>query len=362
LDTTIKSVKIGCRYAKSGGGGITPRLEVLYTTDGVFPQAGNSSFDTAVSSASYNAAPFVVLDITHDRAWTWSLLNNPNFQIRARAYNSSNRRVYLDYLFLQVTYGIDTLAEPWATGSFASFPIALGSGNITSVSLEDEQGKVNLNAASLSLLRYLLEECGVASGTALTLASSVVAYRATKPFDSVEELQQVSGMTAAVYNQIKDFVTVCSFVNASAARPSGSRSPVNVNTAPREVLEAVFDPLGLGATDPARLAADILSARAAAPFDCFYASVSAADFYDFVNSRSYLTATERNIVLDNADASALVPVYGYAGSNAVTTEFCYASGALAVDSLAGVGGRNFRVKTVLGQDGNATGYRKESFE
>ena len=142
---------------------------------------------------------------------------------------------------------------------------------------------------------------------------------------------------------------------------------------------AVFDPLGLGATDAASLATDIINTRAVSPFTCFYSSNSAVttDFYDFVRSRSYLSASgnpdEQDRVLDNADASNLVPVPGSTGFNAVTAEFCYDTNAFKVESLAEVQGRRMRLKVILSDDGghrfttyngdtSTAGWRKENFE
>ena len=379
LRTIIKNVKIGCRYRKSSSGGTSPNLEILYTTNGSFPEPGNSSFDTLVTSTSFNASPFIVLDITADRTWTWPIINSTDFRIRARPYNSSDRDVQVDYLFLQVTYEIDTNTEPWATGSYATFPISLGSGTIQSISIVAEQGKVHLNTAARALLRYLMQESGIASGTAITLAGNIVDYRTLKPFDSVEELQQVTGMTTAYYNLIKGFVTVYSFINIDAKRSANPRAPININTAPREVLEAIFDPLSLDATDPDSLATDIINTRVTFPFTCFYSSDTTitTDFYDFVRSRSYLSTTgdpdEQDMVLDNADASLLIPVAGSTGFGADTTEFCYDTNAFKVESLAEVLGRRLRIKTILGDDGahtfttfvgdtSSVGYRKENFE
>ncbi|MFH1779010.1 MAG: helix-hairpin-helix domain-containing protein [Candidatus Omnitrophota bacterium] len=375
LGTRIKNVQIGCRYGKNKGGGADPSLEILYTTNGTFPQPGNSSFTTVVSSTSFNASPFIVLDITGDRTWNWSVINSPNFQIRARGFNSSNRDVQVDHLFLQVTYEVDTNTEAWHTGTYATFPISLGDGTIQSVSIADEAEKVHLNYASQPLLRYLMEERGIASGTANTLATNIVNYRASNWFNSVEEVQRVTGMTAAYYNLIKDFVTVYPFINTDATRPSGSRAPININTAPREVLEAIFDPLGIKASDVVSLATDIINTRATTPFTCFYSSDTnvTSDFYDFVDTRSYLSTAERNKVLDNADASPLVPVPGFGGFNAVTTEFCYYTDAFKVESVGKIGDINLRVKNILKDDGNRllstyvgdttlTGYWKESYE
>ncbi|MBI5124431.1 MAG: general secretion pathway protein GspK [Candidatus Omnitrophica bacterium] len=291
-----------------------------------------------------------------------------------------SRNVDVDAMYLRVTYSIDTLTEPWATGSYAAFPISLSNGTIESITITDEERKVHLNYASQALLSNLLTNLSISSAS--TKATNIVNYRGaglTNPFDTVEELQQVTGITASDYNTIKDYVTVYSFVNSNVFRPTGPRAPVNINTAPFEVLKSIFDSLSLGAGDPTSLADDIVTQRNSAPFVGFYSSTSTSNtyFYNFVMNRGYLSASgdpdERDRVLDNADASSLVPVSGSNGYNAVTTEFCYASTAFYINTLAKAKGRNFRVKTIRGYDGSRTfstyvgdptpaGWRKENFE
>jgi DNA uptake protein ComE-like DNA-binding protein len=372
-NTRIVSVYLGVRASRvSGGTGAT--VQVSYTTSGVFPQAGNAVLTQALTTT----ASEYFADITSDRSWSWPVILSANFILRA-ARTAGNRNINLDALFLRVNYEIDTNTESWYIGSYASFPISLGSGTIQSVTLTAEQGKAHLNTASQSLLSFLMQERGIDSATANTLAADIVTYRSSKPFDTVEELRQVSGMTLANYNLLKDFVTVYSFINSGVTRPSGARAAVNINTASREVLEAVFDTLSLGASDAASLTSDIITARSASPFTCFYSFSSSVttDFYDFVRSRSYLSASgnpdEQDRVLDNADASSLVPVAGSSGYSSTSTEFCYDTNSFKVESLAGLQGRGMRLKTILGDDGasvfttyagdtNSAGYRKENFE
>lgn len=377
VNTRIISVAIAVRASRPGAGSGSV-LTLSYTTTGVFPEVGNSTFTTPALTTTltdYSQA------IMADRTWTWATIMGNNFILRAQRTGTGTSNVNIDSLFLIVTYEIDTATEPWATGSYQAYPLALGVGNVQSVSIAAEQGKVHLNTASQILLRYLMEERGVASATANTVATNIVSYRAGLPvnnFDSVEELQQVTGMTSTIYDLIKDYVTVYSFINIYAQRPAGSRAPVNINTASREVLEAILDDpaIGLGVTDAASLAADIINTRAVTPFTCFYSANTVtpvtSDFFDFVNLRAYLTATERARVLDIADPSSLIPVAGTSFTQ-TTTELCYDTNAFKIESVADVGGRDVRVKTILGDQGSRTfttfigdttsvGYRKENFE
>jgi hypothetical protein len=222
-------------------------------------------------------------------------------------------------------------------------------------------------------------ENGVDGTTANTVATNIVNYRGSNNFDNIEELQQVTGMTSSIYSAIDQDVTAYSYIDTYAQRSSGSRAAVNINAASQAVLEAVFDALTLGTGDAASLATDIISARVAAPFTCFYSSDSAVttDFTDFVTSRTYLSTSgdpdEQDSVLDNADASLLIPVNGSTGVNSVTTEFSYDTNTFKVESLADIQSRRFRIKTILGESGSKTfttysgdtssiGYRQENYE
>lgn len=366
----IVTVLLGVRASRaSGGTGAT--VEVSYTTDGSFPEAGNTVLTQALTTTltDYSA------DITNDRTWTWATLMSSNFILKAER-TAGNRDINLDTLYLRITYEIDTPTEPWAMAGYETFPLALGDGEVDSVTITGEQGKIHLNTASELLLEALLEEHGVDSSTAGTLAAEIVDYRDADPFDNIEELKQVTGMTQAIFEAIDQDVTVYSSINPYAQGPAGSRAPVNINLASREVLLAIFAPLDFSqASDRTDLVDDIIAQRAAAPFTCFYSSDAAVttDFYDFERSLSYLSNSEDDRVLGNADASALVPRSGGSEEDALTTEFSYDTNAFYVDSLAEVGDRGFRLRTLVGDlgertfttysgDSVQTGYRQEIYE
>ncbi|HOX09035.1 MAG TPA: type II secretion system protein GspK, partial [Candidatus Omnitrophota bacterium] len=264
----IISVTYFVRASRStGGAGAT--MQASYTTDG-------STYTTAMTQALPNSATLVNYSADITGGLTWDDIMSEDFRLRV-VRTAGNRNMNIDAMWIRVEYEIDTNTETWFDGSYASFPVTLGDGDVQSVSIVDEAGKVHLNYATQGLLRFLMQERGVASGTANTVATNIVNYRGaalTNPFDSIEEVQRVTGMTQAIYDAIKDYVTVYSYINPYSYRPPASgttsRAPININTAPREVLEAVFDNLSLGGTDAARLATDIINARASSPFTCFY--------------------------------------------------------------------------------------------
>jgi len=379
--TRIVSVLFFVRASRAAAG-TNPTLVLSYSTN------NGGAYTTALTQV-LTSTTLTNFSANITGSLTWPTIMSANFRLRAQR-SAGTANINIDAMWLRVTYSIDTNTEPWFTGTYDTFPKILGDGFIQSVSITDEASKVHLNYASQSLLSFLMQEYGVAAGTAGTVAANIVSYRGaalTNPFDSVEELQQVSGMTQAIYNLIKDHVTVHSFINTNSYRPPAGatpapRVPVNVNTAPREVLEAIFDAVNLGATDPASLATDIINTRAVTPFTCFYTSDTSvtSDFYEFVTSRPYLTVAEENRVLDNADASRLVPVPGFGGFTATTTEFCYANTTYKIESVGKItvpgqvtSDINLRVKTIVGNDGSrvfqnytgdpaSTGYWKENYE
>ena len=365
-NTRIVSVYLVYRVSASGNGA---SVQAAYTLNGTAYTALTAQAITTTMT-EYSA------NITNANTQNWANLMSSNFRLRLMR-TASTRTINIDALFLRVTYTIDTLKEPWATGSYATFPISLGGGKIESITVTDEAGKVHLNYASQALLTNLLTNLSIASAS--TKATAIVTYRGaslTNPFDSVEELQLVPGITAGDYTAIKDYVTAYSFENPYSYRLTAIRAPININTASSIVLKSVFDSLGLGAGDAQSLANDIITFRTSTPFTCFYSSQAAVttDFNHFVTSRSYLIAAEQNIVLDNCDPSNLIPISGYAGYNCSTTELCYAGYAFTIDCLASYQGRNLRVKTIRGNDGSHTfatyttepapypGWRKENYE
>src|SRR5262249_38752638 len=98
------------------------------------------------------------------------------------------------------------------------------------LSLTAENGKVDLNQARPELLGGLMRELGVSPEKTALLVSAIIAFRtssderlgasesepaaraASAPkhaaFDAIEELQQVAGMTPAIYERLRPYVTV----------------------------------------------------------------------------------------------------------------------------------------------------------
>lgn len=132
------------------------------------------------------------------------------------------------------------------------YPLTLGEGSVV-ITIEDEGGKVDLNRAQDRLLAGLFEVLGVQEEQSAPLidairdfadrddnlrpagaedgdyaAAGLVWGAKDAPFESVEELQQVFGVSRPLYDRLAPFLTVHS-----------GRAQINPVVAPREVLLAM---------------------------------------------------------------------------------------------------------------------------
>jgi len=153
-----------------------------------------------------------------------------------------------------VNWGVWSLMQAdtagWlADGSVRSLEL---DGVSVEVALFDEQGKIDLNEADPLLLVGLFESVGLDEKAALAQADAILDWRdedellrpagaeeeqyraagllgpANQPFEQVEELRQVLGMSEALYQQVLPALTLLS-----------NKAEVNPMVAPREVLLAL---------------------------------------------------------------------------------------------------------------------------
>lgn len=96
------------------------------------------------------------------------------------------------------------------------------------VTLSDEAGKIDLNLAPAALLERLFIRAALAPRQASELVEHIVARREVTPFTHIEELDDVPGMSAALYREVRLAITV-------HARQPG----IIADAATRQVLLAV---------------------------------------------------------------------------------------------------------------------------
>ena len=133
-----------------------------------------------------------------------------------------------------------------------AYQLSLGEGEVL-ITIADEGGKVDINRAQDRLLRGLFEGSGMPENDAAALIDAIRDFAdrdddrrpagaedddyvaaglewgaKDAPFEAVEELQQVLGMSRPLYDRLAPFLTVYS-----------GRAQVNPVVAPREVLMAM---------------------------------------------------------------------------------------------------------------------------
>ena len=178
-------------------------------------------------------------------AWTESrIVRNHSYSAEAEALADGG--IYRGVLELLHASG----DEPWRTDG-TPYSIDESGGTII-VSLQDENGKIDLNRGSEKVLTNLLRITGLDDNGAQSLANRIFDFRDldddTRPsgaetqeyraagredgpknhnFEAVDELLRVPGITPDIYERIRPFVTIHS-----------NHLAFNPNSAPREVLLA----------------------------------------------------------------------------------------------------------------------------
>jgi general secretion pathway protein K len=161
----------------------------------------------------------------------------------------------------------DEEAFKWHLGSHIP-PIFFGEGRIE-IEIENESGKVNINHASGRVLRMILNSFDLDEQDRMIIVDSILDWRdgddlyrlngaeneyygslaypykaKNGPFDSVEELLFVRGVTPEIfYGGLREIFTIYPVGELSPAYPNGkppvNANQINVNAAPPRVLRAL---------------------------------------------------------------------------------------------------------------------------
>ncbi|HEY6433623.1 MAG TPA: hypothetical protein VIZ17_16715 [Acetobacteraceae bacterium] len=207
-------------------------------------------------------ALLAVLAITFANSARTELEMARNEYEAAHARNLADAGVSLALLRL-----IEPLSDTLIREDGTAMPFRFGDGSVR-VSMQNEDGKIDLNAASTALLDRLFRVIGLADDDSSQLAASIAEWRTEQlrkwnthvpgdasrndhrptieAFRNLEDLRQVPGVTAALFRQITPFVTVYS--HSSAIDPL---------TAPLNVLQSLpeLSPRAVQALVTARAAA-----------------------------------------------------------------------------------------------------------
>ena len=368
IGTRIKSMRLVMWARRSGGKKPNPVIQLQYTING-----GSEWIDVG-SAITLSKAGWTDYYYDAPTPGNWSsIMDTANFQIRALRTNSGNikgRKAEIDWLGLELVLECDTLTEPWASGSYVSLPFSMGNAAIESITVSDESSKVHLNYASQLLLQRLMEELSITD--AANKAAAIVNYRGSIGwFNTVEEVKQISNPAAldfGDFDALKYYITVYSWVNNRVTRTTGSRAPININTASTTVLKALFKTISLGGTSADDLANEIVADRVTSPFTHMSSSIDYKDkdenlqafAYYLEEKSSILGADQRDMVRENADGSfynknlpsSPPDSWSWNNNNETGTEFCYYTNTFLITAVGEDGGLRRTVRSIYGETYN----------
>ena len=131
--------------------------------------------------------------------------------------------------------------------------------------VEDELGKVDLNAAEEGLIRRALRAAGAGPATADAIAANIVEWRGDEgrlstrdnirggPFQSLEEVRLAEGMTADLYERLAPLVTIhaqARFVDPATAPPALLRALPGFNAGRINEIMARREAAAAGELEP----------------------------------------------------------------------------------------------------------------
>lgn len=182
----------------------------------------------------------------------------------------------------------DGFNETWSTGRdaedkavFENIELKAGTQEFFSLSITDEERKININEATKDLLIALLEKCKVID--VVKIADNICAWRGSQEpdipeeaknydnlgysckagrFTNLEELMLVKDVTAEIYDSLKDSITVYGRAKADINTVSEQLLGIFVDTSVKD-LEAQ----GNQDRDPGDLITRIIRLRDSGPFE-----------------------------------------------------------------------------------------------
>lgn len=284
-----------------------------------------------------------------------------NYVLKMKAKNAAEAGINLSIAYLRQLATSDFNAVPtsacdWAytnatqpsfdgrdgtTGNSTSALLGdVGRGHIAVCSLRvtDTNSQININDTNPNL-NVILGNLGTIlaiPGWAQANADSIVSGRPAGGYSTKEgivEYMPGADLTAKRVNYalIRDFVTVNSYIDqysedATAPLPTSnnyqSKSPVNLNTARREVLRAVLRPLVSSDANASQVAGAIITARAmVSPFRSWNGSAAAGGFNAFIDNinPTILTNPQKDAIKNNFNPNKVK-------QGAYTTDFCFHPG------------------------------------
>jgi len=191
------------------------------------PQTGDTEIDLgSVSSVSVGQRVKLVHPTETDK---WESVNVKRIDI-------PNKRIAVDRA-LAHSYTGDTYVYP---------SVVSPRGVMISVSVQDEQGKANLNSATRLLLENIFRQAEISDPGGL--ADATIYFRQQRhPFRTIGELQLCGDADlppgkryALTMDELERLRELCTVNSSRRSDEAFTRHPININAAPRDVLIAAF--------------------------------------------------------------------------------------------------------------------------
>ena len=197
-------------------------------------------------------------------------------RIERNAWDRFERDMAVEAALQNTTFDLiaaDTVAEA-RLGAVRRFQFA---DHRFEIAVEDELGKVDLNAAEEGLIRRALRAAGAGPATADAIAANIVEWRgdegrlSTKdtirggPFQLLEEVRLVEGVTADLYKRLAPLVTIhaqARFVDPATAPPALLRALPGYGAGRINEIMARREAAAAGALEPGELNRTPLAGRA----------------------------------------------------------------------------------------------------
>lgn len=186
--------------------------------------------------------------------------------------------------------------------------------------IRDCSSMVNINDWNPNLktiLTGLFQKLGVSS--AATIVNNIYSKREElgHKFATKEQVKLATGVSDGIYDTIKDYITVYSYIDQNTMNPDGvteePRAPVNMNTAPKVILKTVMECLeGVGDQASEAVANVIIQNRPLTFWSGF------DNWIDTIPDGT-VSSTTKQLVKDNANPNRKKP-------SPYSTEFSFNSG------------------------------------
>ena len=257
---------------------------------------------------------------------------------------------------LKTATAADFNAAPSASDSWNNNSLGdSGRGMIATYSLKvtDTASQVNINDPN-PRVRDILGHLAVNVGLTEDEGRAIYDNRPATNYATKEEILDRAGLDRTQYRQISDFVTTESYIDQNSEddqEPGNTlsdpptyqpKSPININTASQQVLEAVLVPV-MDATKAQTLTEQIINERSISAFKYwsrrFDTGATRGGFDEFIGDRTQdtdnpgrlLSPIEGQSIKDNANPNKVKPS-GY------STDFCFhPSGIYEITSTGKIG-------------------------